>query len=176
MYVFLSPFQHFQLLMQTFVLSRFEPSLVFLSQISAQAIVRPELDTLHIWRCILKPHAFLLCLSMLRVQSQGSAYTHLRTLNIVNGGRASVHVCNELRGSCEARDNDKARCFLCAIKAEHASQLPSPINMTLAQSCSTSMDCRTSAVQPVSMLVDPQLGLNRHEPPCFTSTTFFELA
>ena len=38
------------------------------------------------------------------------------------------------------------------------------------------MDCRTSAVQPVSMLVDPQLGLNRHEPPCFTSTTFFELA
>ena len=31
--------QHFQLLMQTFVLTRFEPSLVFLSQIAVQAIV-----------------------------------------------------------------------------------------------------------------------------------------
>ena len=31
--------QHYQLLMQTFVLSRFEPSLVFLSQVAAQAVV-----------------------------------------------------------------------------------------------------------------------------------------
>ena len=31
--------QHFQLLTQTFVLTRFEPSLVFLSQIALQAIV-----------------------------------------------------------------------------------------------------------------------------------------
>lgn len=31
--------QHFQLLMQTFVLVRFEPSLQFLSEITAQAIV-----------------------------------------------------------------------------------------------------------------------------------------
>ena len=31
--------QHFQLLMQTFVLVRFEPSLQFLSRIAAQAIV-----------------------------------------------------------------------------------------------------------------------------------------
>lgn len=75
MYIFLSPLQHFQLLLQTFVLSRFEPSLVFLSQISAQAIVRPKFDTLHLWRCILKSHAFLLCLSVLMVGSQGSAYT-----------------------------------------------------------------------------------------------------
>ena len=31
--------QHFQLLMQTFILVRFEPSLQFLSKIAAQAIV-----------------------------------------------------------------------------------------------------------------------------------------
>ena len=31
--------QHFQLLMQTFVLARFEPSLVFVSQVAAQALV-----------------------------------------------------------------------------------------------------------------------------------------
>lgn len=125
MYIFLSPLQHFQLLLQTFVLSRFEPSLVFLSQISAQAIVRPKFDTLHLWRCILKSHAFLLCLSVLMVGSQGSAYTliwcTLRMLNVVNGGRASVHARSQLRGLCEARDNDKARRLLCAIKAEHTS-------------------------------------------------------
>ena len=32
--------QHFQLIMQTFVLARFEPSLVFVSQVAAQALVR----------------------------------------------------------------------------------------------------------------------------------------
>ena len=45
----------------------------------------------------------------------------LRTLNIVNRGRGSVHACSQLWGSCKARDNGKARRFLCAIKAEHAS-------------------------------------------------------
>ena len=34
--------QHFQLLMQTFVLARFEPSLVFVSQVAAQALVRVQ--------------------------------------------------------------------------------------------------------------------------------------
>ena len=31
--------QHFQLIMQTFVLARFEPSLVFVSQVAVQALV-----------------------------------------------------------------------------------------------------------------------------------------
>ena len=39
MTILLSPLQHFQLLLQVFVLTRFEPSLVFLSQIASQAIV-----------------------------------------------------------------------------------------------------------------------------------------
>ena len=37
-----------------------------------------------------------------------------------NGGRGSVHAC---WGSCEARDNDKARRFLCARPEEVAWKL-----------------------------------------------------
>ena len=85
LHVFFFPFQHFQLLMQTFVLSRFEPSLVFLSQISAQAIVSmehvvPSQNMLKAYvaltpcRYILETWFLVVCISVLRGWSQGSAH------------------------------------------------------------------------------------------------------
>lgn len=40
LYMSILSIQHFQLIMQTFVLARFEPSLVFVSQVAAQALVQ----------------------------------------------------------------------------------------------------------------------------------------
>ena len=46
--------QHFQLIMQTFVLARFEPSLVFVSQVAVQALVHNIYITLaYMCTCIL---------------------------------------------------------------------------------------------------------------------------